>query len=345
MSKRLKLALLAMVSVLLALLGVLNFVLGRQPSFHSNNDTQQPSFSFAAVGDFGASEQALTTLDTLARQHPDFTLGLGDITYGSVPETTWCNFVTSRLGSNYPFELVVGNHDTDEEPQLRSNLDKLKACLPNRMPSSNGTYGEQYYFDYKNLARIIAIEPDIGAEPNDNLYDQSSADYKWLVGAIDDAREKNIPWIVVAMHKNCITIGQKKCEIGQNLFKLLVDKKVDLILQAHEHAYMRSKLLVSEQKCDEPSKPTIPGLCTLDTIDNVYPAHQGSMLIINGTGGAPLRNLDPLMPDGPYFATWHALNKDQVHGPTIFQIWPNKLQAKYINVNNKIWDSFALKAN
>ena len=39
----------------------------------------------------------------------DFTLALGDLSYGTTgQEQSWCDFVTSRVGAGYPFELVAG---------------------------------------------------------------------------------------------------------------------------------------------------------------------------------------------------------------------------------------------
>ena len=55
------------------------------------------------------------------------------------------------------------------------------------------------------------------------------------------------------LHIDCITAGEKVCEVGRDLFNMLVDKRVDLILQGHEHGYERSKQLATGPGC-----PAIP---------------------------------------------------------------------------------------
>src|SRR3712207_8283027 len=57
--------------------------------------------------------------------------------------------------------------------------------------------------------------------------------------AIDDARAADIPWVIVGMHKNCLSVGEYYCNIYQELMSLLVEKKVDLVLQAQDRKSTR----------------------------------------------------------------------------------------------------------
>ncbi len=41
---------------------------------------------------------------------------------------------------------------------------------------------------------------------------------------IDEAQSQGL-WTIVGMHKNCITTGEKSCEIGAPLFNVLVGAK------------------------------------------------------------------------------------------------------------------------
>ena len=43
----------------------------------------------------------------------------------------WCDFVTSRVGAGYPFELVAGNHESNGQ---NGNINDFSACLPNQLP-------------------------------------------------------------------------------------------------------------------------------------------------------------------------------------------------------------------
>jgi len=97
---------------------------------------------------------------------------------------------------------------------------------------STGTYGKEYFFDHPAAAplmRVIMISPSM-TMPDGTLYDYSpgTAHWQWLVDAIDGARAAGIRWITVGMARNCISTGEKGCEIGPDVFNMLVDKRVDL---------------------------------------------------------------------------------------------------------------------
>src|SRR5688572_2316975 len=68
------------------------------------------SFKIAASGDFGVNNNTSATLTAIKNGNLSFTVALGDLSYGQLtPETAWCDYVKSILGSTYPFELVGGN--------------------------------------------------------------------------------------------------------------------------------------------------------------------------------------------------------------------------------------------
>ena len=111
-----------------------------------------------------------------------------------------------------------------------------------------GTYGRQYYVDVpaeNPIVRFIMISPDLTYPDGYWGYAAGTQRYKWTAQAIDGARAASIPWVVVGMHKPCITVGLYDCEPGAEMFNLLLSKKVDLILSGHEHNYQRSHQLGS----------------------------------------------------------------------------------------------------
>jgi len=108
----------------------------------------------------GAGPEAVTTLTNLAGAGTDFYLHLGDASYGQIkPDSAWCDFVKSKVGATFPYELVAGGHDGG---RLHDGLiDNFAACLPDHL-GANGTYGKDYYFDYPAgapLARVFMISP------------------------------------------------------------------------------------------------------------------------------------------------------------------------------------------
>jgi hypothetical protein len=79
--------------------------------------------------------------------------------------------------------------------------------------------------------------------------------------------------VIVVHHLNYVSAGLKRDEIGSAFFDLLVGKRVDLVLQGHDHTYQRSKQLALSATC-----PTVPAgrveqACfTDDGADGNYPA-------------------------------------------------------------------------
>jgi len=95
--------------IIIALLFVLAFSSRSITALQSSTDT----LTFTAVGDFGASDNTAAVLDTIAASGASFHLALGDLSYGDLrPESNWCDFVKSHVGSEFPFELIAGNHDS-----------------------------------------------------------------------------------------------------------------------------------------------------------------------------------------------------------------------------------------
>jgi hypothetical protein len=259
-------------------------------------------FTFTAVGDFGGTANTDGVLNGIANAGAAFHLALGDLSYGTyAPESAWCSYVQGKVGATFPFELVSGNHDMDASTQ--GHINNFAACLPDRIGNLTGTYGKEYYFDYQNLARVIFISPNLVLDGSTWSYNAGTAHYTWLSNAIDDARAKNIPWVIVGMHKNCITVGAKSCEIGTDVLNLLVAKNVDLILQGHDHNYQRSKQLALNANCGAIAAGMYNAACVSDDgADNAYVKGAGSVLNIVGTGGQSLYGSNPFDAEAGYFA-------------------------------------------
>ncbi|MCA1841628.1 MAG: metallophosphoesterase [Actinobacteria bacterium] len=279
------------------------------------------SFVFDGGGDMGCSPDAAATLERIHTSGADFSLHFGDMAYDQAAapyEATWCSFVHARLGDAFPYEIVTGGHDLDERTtkgaQYEGSIDRYVQCMPDRLGASSAGgagYGKEYFFDHPAdhpLARFIMISPSI-TMPDGTTYDYTanppSDHYRWLVDAIDGARAAGIRWVVVGTARNCITAGEKHCEIGPDVFNLLVDKKVDLILQGHEHGYERSKQLASGPDCPAiPLGTPAPAACIADDgSDGAYTKGAGPVLVIAGTLGIEQRPMYPQDPEAPDFVT------------------------------------------
>ena len=299
------------------------------------------SFTFGAVGDHGSGANAQTVLRAVGAANPDFFLSLGDLSYDTITPSSWCQMVQDQInlgsgrpagdpyGETYPFELLEGNHDVPTFDQYIA-----PSCLPDRLNatvSPSGTYGREYFIDYPAgapLARFIVAAPGL-----DYSYAAGSAHYQWVSDTIDSARSAGIRWVIVSNHLNYISTGTKLDEIGSDYFNLLISKRVDLILQSHDHTYQRSKQLGLSAAC--PAVPT--GVYDQDCVsddgaDGSYAKGSGAVLVITGTGGQPNYAINSADPEAGYFARSRGLEQRGVFGYTSFTVGETALTASFTSV-------------
>lgn len=301
---------------------------------------------FAAAGDYGMSDDAANTLQLMGQSNAHFILALGDFSYSStVPESNWCDYVRSKIGPTLPFQLIAGNHEDDYEGT--GHLKNFAACLPDSM-GSVGEYAKQYYFDYAGLARFIMISPDVTMSGEHYYYGDSNANYKWLVDAIDGARAAGIRWVIVGMHKSCLSMGPYYCRIYDDLMNLLVSKKVDLVLHAHEHNYQRTKQLAHGPACTKVVIDSFNGNCVVDDgKDGQYKKARGSVFVTVGTAGADLYDIDTKDSEAGYFASWMGANINPRKGFMKFVLSRNQISAEFVGstTTSNFTDRFVISVN
>lgn len=266
-------------------------------------------FIFSFAGDFGSWGGFDESLGQLGRTGSDFAIALGDLSYGGKPEAEWC----AEFRDSFRNVLILaGNHETGLAGEVGGDINEfLQHCpYPLDVPLI-GVYGKQYYFDFpqeRPLARFVLLSPALTFIVDDNeTYDYSvdTPRYNWARRAIDTARAIGIPWVIVGSHKVCIGAGEHGCEIGTDLFNLLLDRKVDLIIQAHNHHYGRSHQLALSDACPGIAEHAFEAGCVVDDgSDRDYTRGAGSVVVIAGTGGRDLIPFDTSNPHADYFAAW-----------------------------------------
>lgn len=303
---------------------------------------------FAAVGDFGASATTASVLDGIRAQGSDLTIALGDLSNGTAgAEDAWCDFVRSRVGDTHPFELLAGNHESNG---LNGNINDFSACLPNQLPGVVGTYGRQYYVDVpqdRPLVRFVLASPSLGFPTAGGgsaqyTYTAGSARYQWVSDTIDAARTRGIPWVVVGLHKPCLSIGQYACDPGADLTNLLVQKKVDLVLNGHEHLYQRTKQLALRPGCTSLAIGTYEPQCVVDADDSLVKG-AGTVFATLGTGGVGLRDVNAADPEAGYFAAASGANQQPTHGFGDVSLTPERLTVRFVpTATGTFTDTFSI---
>ena len=306
---RIKLWVLAVVTTVASLVALVAI----QPSADAENE-----IVITAVGDYSTTTNTASVLDKIGAIGPDIHVALGDLSYNNDPESDWCAFVHSKVGEGFPFELVAGNHESDG---LNGSINNFSACLPNQIPGVVGTYGREYYTDYPQgspTVRVIGASAGLNFPGDTWNYTKGDAHYQFVANAIDTARASGIPWVVVATHYPCLTNSVYGCVMPRDFFDLMLDKHVDLVLAGHEHAYMRTHQ-VAQGVSGCPSIPTasFDSDCVVDS-DTDMRAGQGTVLATVGTGGVPLRAVDPTQPQAGYVAAQSGSNLTPTYGPLQF---------------------------
>lgn len=290
----------------------------------------EPEVHFTAAGDYGAGADTRAVLTTIAGLDPDLNLALGDLSYGTTgAEQQWCDLVTQHVGAGFPFELIAGNHESNGQ---NGNINDFSACLPNQLPGAVGTDGRQWYVDVPAqdpLVRFVMISPALPFPDGTWDYSAGSARYAWTSDAIDGARTAGVPWVVVGMHKPCLSIGVYPCESGPDLLNLFLSKDVDLVLQGHEHAYLRTKQLGLNADCPAVVPNTFDADCIADD-DATLDKGAGTVFATVGTGGVPQRALSPADPEASYFAAAWGLGSPTTWGVLDLRATATTLSAAFV---------------
>lgn len=299
--------------ILILMLVVVGGTLVRTPSSDA-----APEVRLTAAGDYQAQSTTDGVLVRTKELDPNANLALGDLAYGDFgnDEYAWCDYVKSKVGEGFPFQLVSGNHESEDNPN--GAINNYAACLPNQVPGAVGIYGRQYYMDFPNdanpLVRVIQISNNLTFEGSQWKYRSDSKRYKWVGSAIDDARANGAKWVVVTTHEPCQSVGRYACPSNRDIYDLLAEKKVDLVLHGHEHAYMRSHQLSSGTAgCATIPVDQFNAECVADNDDD-FRAGKGTVFATVGTGGTALRDVDKDDPEAGFFAAFQGLNRNPTFG-------------------------------
>lgn len=236
-------------------------------------------------------------------------------------EAQWCRFVTERLGAEYPVQIVSGNHDDDGPDGV---IDAFTACLPNRLPGMVGDYGRRWYADVpaeRPLLRVVMVSPGLDFGQGHLSYAQGTQDYLWTEQAVRSARTAGVPWVLVGMHKPCLSVGKYDCDPGPDLTNLLIREGVDLVVTGHEHLYQRTAALGLSEACPRIEPGWFDPGCVVET--------GGTTLVTVGTGGISLRDARADDPERAYFRAVSAANENAAHGSLALTVTADSLTASF----------------
>src|SRR4051794_39478277 len=306
-----------------------------------------PTFSFGVAGDFGQTDSSTgAVLNAVKSSGATMMFGIGDFSYvAGSSEPSWCSYVKTRVGSTYPFQLLAGNHESYPRDGYYKNYND---CLPDRL-GVTGSYGQEYYVDYpasSPIVRFVMISPNL-------QYDTSSASawsykvgrthYNWAKNAIEGGKAAG-EWVVVGMHEYCTSMVNYPCVVGTDLMNLILQEHVDLLLQAHDHAYARSRqLALNPTGCTSFPPTSYDPDCVADQGASDYTRGNGTVLATVGTGGKNMNAESPTVAQAPYFVNYQGNTQNATWGFLKVEASSDQLAAQFVRASGGTFtDSFTI---
>jgi len=226
-----------------------------QKTFKTSIDTNSTHFSFIAGGDSRTNlGDWQNSSNMLATESTDFHLFLGDHVSSGKSTTQWDNWYDN--GKNYLENNLIyhasGNHEY-------SPIYVNQFVMPGN---------EKWYsFEFGNVLFICLLSEG-----------EFSTQHAWLTEKLSSTTKT---WKIVYFHRPFFTPGGHAGEMDvhrDTWWKAFDDFGVDVVLNAHEHFYMRSKPI--NLNVSDSSSVTEYG----------DKRHQGRLQIITGSLGAPRYN-------------------------------------------------------
>jgi len=315
-------------------------------------DTDQP-VRIWALGDFGlgndiARQVKESYFNHSKGEHTDVWLMLGDIAYNSGTEAEFQRALFNNVYDEFLRNTVAwptpGNHD------CRSADSKIESgpyyeIFSLSVDGESGGYPsktEAYYsFDYGNI-HFISLDSE--ECPRDKDGEMAN----WL---IEDLKTNQSEWLIVFFHHPPYTKGthdsdhkrdsrRRMIEMRENFLPIIESYNADLVLSGHSHVYERSHLIHGHYGFSDSFAPKQMIIAKPKKKKGVFTyikneQSNGTMYIVCGVGShkpqhAPLNH--PVM----------SIGMNEYPGSLSIEIYDNRLQGRFIDMNGKVRDNFAI---
>ncbi len=253
---------------------------------------QKPVVRVALIGDQGIGQRARAVLDLIRAESADFLVVLGDFDYEDKP-SEWGQML-NRLGADFPWFAVVGNHDIHSWSAYEAIIAKKQASIGGAQ--CRGKPGLQASCLYRGVQLIMSEIGTMGdrAEEEDFIrreLAQSQAPYKLCL------------W-----HKtqHDMQTGAKTDEVGWTAYQLCQAAGA-IIATGHEHAYARTKTLTAFGNAAS-------GYGAVGESNAVQVGPGRTFLAVAGMGGIQLRAFVPSHEKDTWWGAYYTADRESVNG-------------------------------
>ena len=158
-------------------------------------------------------------------------------------------------------------------------------------------------------------------------YDEGTARHSWLRAAVTGARAAGIPWVVVGMHKPCLSLGRYVCDPGPDVVDLLLETGVDLVRDRPRTPLPTHQAVgAGPGMHGDPSGPASRRRCLARN-------GAGTTFVTVGTGGHELRAVNHSDSERRYFAASSGRNEEPSFGSLDVQVTADRLSARFVPVD------------
>jgi len=276
-----------------------------------------PDFNFVAVGDWGCTSDTTSVVAGINNLNPERVLGLGDYSYAISPSCWYNEIAPIATKTQNPSTVALGNHETADGSFAHLDNNGRTDFL-NHFGLTN-TY---YSFNYQNVHFVVM--------DTESSYLSTSAQYTFVKNDLIQASSNStILWIVVYFHKPMYASPATHAALTdmRATYQPLFDQyRVDLVLQAHNHAYERTKPLRFDS-------------VVTDNNTTSYTNPSGQIYVTVGTGGKSIGTWDGInLNVVQQLNTFGYLNVDVINDGKTFS-------AKFYDTNGVIRDQFSITKN
>ena len=164
---------------------------------------------------------------------PSFLLTLGDQA-DQRKEELYMNYISTELTKSYPTAAIVGNHDNDSD--LFSRFFYMPHMDEDTVFTSGDMSGDYWFYQYNTLFLCLNSNND-DAQGHEEFLKRAKAE------CIEQYGKPR--WIIAAFHHALFSSGDHALsdttlEKREELVPLLEEAGVDVVLNGHDHAYVRS---------------------------------------------------------------------------------------------------------
>lgn len=296
----------------------------------------EPELTVAFLGDQGGSKPAEEVLELVADEGADLVIHTGDLAYEGDP-ADWSAMVTETLGPNFPYFVVIGNHD-EAAWEGAQGYQRVAWNMVDDLPGleCEGDYAERSVCTYRGLWFLLS---GVG------LDGRSEAAHSGYIA--EECRSAPYLWKIANWHRNqtAMQVGDKPDQVGWGVYAESRECGA-IVSTAHEHSYGRTRTLTNMvERTVDPTCPTADALC-------VGPGR--TFVFYSGLGGRSVREQERCFPaEFPYgcegeWARIYTATQDATYGALFMTFHidgdPAKAEGYFKNIDGQVVDSFTVTA-